>query len=154
MNAYAGRSSVTNLLDEYMKLTLCLGAGYNPERAPTLGEDVLEPDQIARMVVDVASEQQALDIVMLDIQRVAGFADYFVIMSTESARQLEALQEDIVKALKESGVRPHHTEGNAKGGWVLLDYSDVIIHVFAAEQRTYYDLERLWSGAAQVVRVL
>ena len=104
--------------------------------------------------MDVATEQQALDIVMLDIQRVAGFADYFVIMSTESARQLEALQEDIVKALKESGVRPHHTEGGAKGGWVLIDYSDVIIHLFGAEQRTYYDLERLWSGAAQVVRVL
>ena len=106
------------------------------------------------MAVDIASENQAEDIVMLDIRRLAGFADYFVIMSAESRRQLEALQEDIVKALKDSGCFLHHSEGTAGAGWILLDYSDVIIHLFGTEERDYYRLEQLWSGAPQVVRVL
>jgi ribosome-associated protein len=106
------------------------------------------------MAVDVASDKQAEDIVMLDIRQLANFADYFVIMSAGSRRQLEALQEDLVAALKESGVFLHRREGTADSGWVLLDYSDVIIHLFGAEERDYYRLDQLWSGAAQVVRVL
>ena len=117
-------------------------------------ENTLEPDQVARMAVEVASEKQAEDIVMLDIRQVSGFADYFVIMSAESVRQLEALQEDLVKALKNLGIGLHHREGTAKSGWILLDYSNVIIHMFGAEERTYYRLEQLWAGASQVVRVL
>ena len=114
----------------------------------------MDPGQLARMAVDLASEKQAEDIVMLDIRKMTGFADYFVIMSANSRRQLEALQEDLVKSLKESGVLLHHREGTAASGWLLLDYSDVIIHLFGAEERDYYRLDQLWSGAAQVVRVL
>ena len=106
------------------------------------------------MAVEVASEKQAEDIVMLDIRELAGFADYFVIMSAESRRQLQAIQEDIVKVLKGSGVPRHHSEGTADSGWILLDYSDVIIHLFGTEEREYYGLDRLWSVAPQVVRVL
>ena len=91
---------------------------------------------------------------MLDVRRLVDFADYFVILSAQSGRQLEALQEDITKALKESGTQLHRKEGSAGSGWVLLDYSDVIIHLFGVEQRDYYRLDQLWSGAAQVVRVL
>ena len=91
---------------------------------------------------------------MLDIRQLTAFADYFVVMSAESRRQLEALQEDLVKALKDSGASLHHREGTAQAGWVLLDYSDVIIHLFGAEERDYYRLDQLWSEAAQVVRVL
>ena len=79
-------------------------------------------------------------------------------MSAQSRRQLAALQEDLqedlVKALKESGASIHQSEGTAEAGWILLDYSDVIIHLFGSEERDFYDLDRLWSGAAQVVRVL
>jgi len=106
------------------------------------------------MAVEVASEGQADDIVMLDVRRLVGFADYFVILSAQSGRQLEGLQEDIVKALKDSGVPLHRKEGSARAGWILLDYSDVIVHLFGAEQREFYSLDQLWSGAAQVVRVL
>ena len=102
----------------------------------------------------MASENQAEDIVLLDIRELAGFADYFVIMSAGSSRQLEALREDIVKSLKGSGVPVHHVEGTPQGGWVLLDYSDVIIHLFGAEGRDYYSLDQMWTGAAQVVRIL
>ena len=106
------------------------------------------------MAVEVASEKQAQDIVLLDIRRLTGFADYFVIMTAESRRQLEALREDLVISLKTLGVPINHSEGNAEAGWVLLDYSDVIIHMFGPEERAYYGLEQLWAGAAQVVRIL
>ena len=106
------------------------------------------------MVVDLASDKMAGDIVMLDLRDVAPFADYFIIMSAESSRQIEALEEDITQALKEAQVTPFHREGTASSGWVLLDFSDVIIHIFGLEQREFYELERLWSRAPQVVRIL
>ena len=91
---------------------------------------------------------------MLDLRQVASFADYFVIMSAGSARQIEALEEDISNVLKESEVSRFHREGDPSSGWVLLDFSDVIIHIFAPEEREFYGIERLWSRAPQVVRML
>lgn len=114
----------------------------------------LNPGQVARFAVDVASEKQAEDIVMLDIREMTTFADYFVVMSANSRRQLQALQEDLVKSLKGLGVPLHHREGTAESGWLLLDYIDVIIHLFGADERDYYRLDQLWAGAPQVVRVL
>ena len=91
---------------------------------------------------------------MLDLRHVAQFADYFIIMSAESSRQIEGLEEDISQALKDVKVRRFHREGTPASGWVLLDFSDVIVHIFGPEEREFYNLERLWSGAPQVVRVL
>ena len=102
----------------------------------------------------MASDKLAEDIVMLDLRQWAPFADYFVIMSAESSRQIQALEEDLTRALKEAQVRRFHREGTPGSGWVLLDFSDVIIHIFGPEEREFYGLERLWSGAPQVVRVL
>ena len=105
-------------------------------------------------MVDLASENLAEDIVMLDLRQVATFADYFIIMSAGSARQIEALEEDITKALKVANVNRFHREGTPHSGWVLLDFSDVVIHIFSPEEREYYALERLWSRGPQVVRIL
>ena len=105
-------------------------------------------------MVEVASEKLAEEIVMLDLRQVVPFADYFVIMSAESSRQIEALEEDLTNALEESGIRRFHREGVSESGWVLLDFSDVIVHIFGPDEREYYQLERLWSRAPQVVRVL
>ena len=102
----------------------------------------------------MASDKLAEDIVMLDLRRVAPFADYFVIMSADSSRQIEALAEDIAQALEDAEVHPYHREGTPASGWVLLDFSNVIIHIFGPEQREFYQLERLWARAPQVVRVL
>ena len=113
----------------------------------------LNPTEVAQMIVGVASEKLAEDIVMLDLRQIASFADYFVIMSAESSRQMEALEEDITAAAKEAGVIRFHREGAQGSGWVLLDFSDVIVHIFGPEEREYYALERLWSQAPQVVRV-
>ena len=118
------------------------------------GGDRLNSTEVARLVVDIASDKLAENIVMLDLRRVASFADYFVIMNADSSRQIEALEEDISQALKDVQVRPFHREGAAASGWVLLDFSDVIIHIMGSEQREFYQLERLWSRASEVVRVL
>ena len=114
----------------------------------------LESLEVAQFIVDVASDKLAEDIVLLDLRGLAPFADYFVIMSAESARQIEALEEDLTQSLKQTGVPRHRREGTPASGWVLLDFSDVIVHVFSPEEREFYDLERLWGRAPQVVRVL
>lgn len=114
----------------------------------------LDSTELARLIVEVASDKLAADIVMLDLRGVAPFADYFVIMSADSARQIEALEEDLTQALKDAQVRRFHREGVPASGWVLLDFSDVIVHIFNPEEREYYHLETLWSQAPQVVRVL
>jgi ribosome-associated protein len=105
-------------------------------------------------VVEVASDKLAADIVLLDLRGVAPFADYFVIMSADSSRQIEALERDISQALKEEKVKRFQREGINSSGWVLLDFSDVIVHIFGPEEREFYGLERLWAQAPQVVRVL
>lgn len=108
----------------------------------------------AQLAVAVASEKLAEDIVMLDLRGLAPFADYFVIMSGGSSRQIEALEDDITQALKDAGISRFHREGTPASGWILLDFSDVIVHIFGPEEREFYELERLWGQAAQVVRIL
>ena len=123
-------------------------------RSCVTGGAELDSTEVTRLVVDVATEKLAEDIVMLDLREIAPFADYFVIMSAGSPRQIEALEEDISGALKEQGVTRFHREGTPASGWVLLDFSDVIVHIFGPEEREFYGIERLWARAPQVVRVL
>ena len=121
---------------------------------PRVGSVSLDSTELGRMVVDLATDKLASDIVMLDLRQVAPFADYFVIMSADSSRQIEALEADLTQALKEAQVKRFGREGTHASGWVLLDFSDVIVHIFGPEEREFYALERLWSQAPQVVRVL
>ena len=90
---------------------------------------------------------------MLDIRRICSFADYFVICSGDSDRQIEAIREEINKTLKQEGVVPHHSEGTADSGWVLIDLGGVIVHLFSPQQRDYYRLDELWNEAAPVIRI-
>lgn len=111
----------------------------------------LEPGQIARLAVEVASDKKATDIVMLDIQGVSVIADYFVICTGANSRQIRAIASAIDEKLSEHGLPARHREGIADSGWVLLDYGDVIVHIFSPKERDYYRLERLWSNAKTVV---
>jgi ribosome-associated protein len=114
----------------------------------------LDPNALARRIVDVASDKQAADIVLLDLRPLTVIADYFVICSGNSERQLQAIQRDIADTLRnEDHIRPTHVEGSPDSGWVLMDYSDVVVHIFSPAQRQYYDLEELWSAAHPVVRI-
>ena len=113
-----------------------------------------DPLALARKIVDVAADRQASDIVLLDLRNLSPLADYFVIASGSSERQLEALDRQIVdQVFDELRVRPRQREGPSGSGWVLLDYGDVIVHLFGAEEREYYRLEEFWAQAPTVVRV-
>jgi ribosome-associated protein len=118
------------------------------------GTEPLEATDLAKRIVDLASDKQASDIVMLDLRKVSLLADFFVICSGNSERQITALRDDIVEQLRnEEHRRPIRQEGRPTSGWVLLDYGDVVVHIFTPEERGYYRLEDLWSSAAQVVRI-
>jgi len=118
-----------------------------------LEERVLESTEVAQRAVEAASDKQADNIVMLDTRQVCSFADYFVICSGESTRQIEAIWQEIREKLKRDGVSPSHIEGAADSGWVLLDLGDVIVHIFSPSQRDYYQLDDLWHKATPVVRI-
>ncbi len=103
--------------------------------------------------MEVASEKQASNIVMLNISRICTFADFFVILTVESKPQMKAVIDEMDTALKKAGVRLHHKEGSDDSGWTLLDFGDVIVHIFRPEVRELYQLELLWNQAQEVVRI-
>ncbi len=108
---------------------------------------------MARKAVEAASAKQAIDIVLLDTKRVCSFADYFVICSGDSERQIKTIYEEIGYILKNAGILPHHHEGTIGSGWLLIDFGDVIVHIFTSFEREYYQLDRLWHQASTVVRI-
>ena len=133
-----------------------------PRKARLLGlpardEPVPIDDQaalaMARRVVDVASDKKASDVILLQVSALTSVADYFVICSGGSERQLDAIADGITEALREEGQRPIGREGTAATRWVLLDYGAVIVHVFAPQEREFYQLERLWAEAPALLRI-
>lgn len=113
-----------------------------------------DPGELAHRIVDVASDKKASDIVLLRTAEITTMADYFVIASGRSETQVQALSQAIVDELRDEGIKPLGVEGLRSARWVLLDYGSVIVHLFAPEEREYYGLERLWSSATQVVRLV
>ena len=103
--------------------------------------------------MEAASEKKAADIVLLDARWVCSFADYFVICNGDSGRQTQAIYEEVEHALKKAGVSPIHHEGTVDSGWLLIDYGDVIVHIFATLEREYYQLDKLWGQANLVLRI-
>ncbi len=101
----------------------------------------------ARWAAEAALERKAQDVVALDVRSVASFTDTFVLATGTSDRQVRAIADAVRKAFAERGEPAFGVEGYNEGRWVLLDLSDVIVHVFLAEVREHYDLERLWSDA-------
>jgi ribosome-associated protein len=97
-----------------------------------------------------ALAKKATDVVILDLRKVTEFTDYFVLASAASQRQMVAVADAVLEALREQGLRPAHIEGYPKQEWILLDYDDFVVHLFTPRTRTFYDLERLWGGAGRV----
>ena len=93
------------------------------------------------------------DIILLDIRPVSYLADFFVICSGDSERQVKAIIESIAETLRGEGRRPVHSEGSSPSGWVLLDYGDLVVHVFAPQTRDYYQIEKLWADATPELRI-
>ena len=113
-----------------------------------------DPGELAHRIVNVASDKKASDIVLLRTAEITTMADYFVIASGRSETQVQALSKAIVDELRDEGIKPIGVEGRSSARWVLLDYGSVIVHLFAPEEREYYGLERLWSEATQVARLV
>jgi ribosome-associated protein len=111
------------------------------------------PLDLARRIVELAEDKKAADIVLLEIAPLTTVADYLVICSGGSERQLDAIGDGIVEGLKAEGIRVLAREGEAVSHWVLLDVGAVVVHVFAPPEREYYALERLWAEAKTVLRV-
>lgn len=130
-----------------------LGAAA-PRKEPRLNAVIpphtVNDEALARHIADQLAEKQAEEIVLLDIHAVAGFADYFVIASASSARQLRALGDAVDEAAEPQQAR---REGTADSGWQVFDFGNVIVHIFSDEMRAFYDLEGRWSRGRQLLRI-
>lgn len=104
----------------------------------------------ALLCVADAREHKAQDLVVLDVSKLSSFADYFVLCSGRSSRQVQGIAENLAAALRKQGIRPDGIEGAREGHWVLMDYGDVIVHIFYEPVRLFYDLESLWSEAERL----
>ena len=113
----------------------------------------IEAQTLARRAVDLADSKQATDIIMLDLRNMSSVADYFVICSADNERLMRAVVKEIDDVLAKEGSPQARIEGSPETGWILLDYGDVIVHVFSEEQREFYKLDKLWQKATPVVVV-
>jgi ribosome-associated protein len=110
----------------------------------------LETEEAVMIAARAASDRKAADLVILDLREVAQFTEYFLICTANNPRQVQAVTDAIEENLRQAGKRPSHIEGYAAAEWVLLDYGDLIAHVFSPTSRRFYDLERLWRDAKHV----
>jgi ribosome-associated protein len=107
------------------------------------------PDQVLQ-AVRAAEDKKASELTVLDLRKAAGFTDFFVIASGANPRQIRAIADSVMAALAAQDVKPAHVEGYDRSEWVLLDYFDFIVHIFAPETRLFYGLERLWGNAERI----
>ena len=108
----------------------------------------MTPEEIAYAVAGFAADRKALDIVQLDLKGIIGYTDYFVICSGRSERQTKAIHDAIHEGMKkEHGILPRRVEGLPGARWILMDYLDIVVHLFTPEAREFYRLEQLWGEA-------
>jgi ribosome-associated protein len=103
-----------------------------------------------RDAVTAADDRKAIDLKVMHLGKISDFTDYFLICSGTSDRQVQAIADSIEERLRSEGTRPLHIEGYNRGQWVLLDYGDLVVHVFQEDPRRFYALERLWGDAPEV----
>jgi ribosome-associated protein len=126
--------------------------------APGAGSGATSVEQIegrdrALHIADIISETPARDTVVLDIHELSPFADYFVITAGANERQLRAINRAVMDRMSESGIRAQRSEGAASSGWIVLDFGDVLVHIFSEELRDFYRLEDLWAEAPTLLAI-
>jgi ribosome-associated protein len=112
--------------------------------------DSSEPRALALAAADAAASKKAVDIRILELGTLLAITDYFVLASASNERQLDTVVEEVERQLKAAGTSPRRREGTKDTGWMILDYGDIVVHAFTTEQRSFYNLERLWSDAPTV----
>jgi ribosome-associated protein len=115
-------------------------------------QPTINPEQMATAIAELASDRKAIDIVQLDLRGMIGYADYFVICTGRTDRQTRAIHDAIHKGMKTAhALLPARVEGLTQGNWILIDYLDVVVHIFTPDTREYYRLEQLWGEAPSLV---
>ena len=106
----------------------------------------MTPDKLAETIAALAADKKAIDVVELDVRGVLGYTDFFLVCSGNTARQVKAIHDGIHQALKDDhDMLPRRVEGLSESRWVLMDYLDVVVHIFTPEARAFYRLEQLWG---------
>lgn len=108
---------------------------------------MIDTKKMAHDIVELIDDKKGLEITMLDVQKISAVADYFIIASGNSTRQTVAIADNVEDGMEEKGHFIKHKEGHRTGNWVLLDFGDVVVHVFNKEEREFYNLEKLWCDA-------
>jgi ribosome-associated protein len=112
----------------------------------------LDPLKFSKMIAEIIKSKKGFDINILDLRKLSGIADCFIVCSADADRQVKAIADEVDEQLHNKGIRCFHKEGFETLNWVILDYFDVIVHVFKADARSYYNLEKLW-GDAPVIKI-
>jgi ribosome-associated protein len=107
------------------------------------------PSQV-QLAIEAAQDRKGSDVVVLDLRPAEGFTDYFLIVTGQNVRQIQAISEAIQESLAAKGAKPAHIEGGHHAGWILLDFFDFIVHIFSPDTRAFYSLERLWGNADRI----
>lgn len=110
----------------------------------------METLTIAQTASNALKEKKASDVVVIDIREISTVADYFVIATGNNPNQMSAMQDEVEEKLQKMGIHPRQIEGNQHSTWILMDYQDVVIHLFSKEDRQFYDLDRIWSDGKRI----
>lgn len=109
-----------------------------------------ESKEMAKLAYDALDDKKAEDIQIIDISGVSVIADYFIIASGSNSSQLEAMRDGVDEALYKANYKAKQVEGNQRSTWILMDYNDIIVHIFSKEDRLFYDLEKIWKDGKSI----
>jgi ribosome-associated protein len=110
----------------------------------------LESSQLANKITDLIFNKKGYDVKILDLRKLTTITDYFVVCSGDSDTQVKAIADEVGKEMRDEGIRPWHTEGYQALNWILIDFVDVVVHIFKKETREFYNLEKLWGDAPMI----
>lgn len=110
----------------------------------------MDSKEKAKTAVDALREKKGIDVKVIDISKISVMADYFIIASGNNKNQVQAMTDNVEDELAKNNVHSSHVEGYSTGNWILLDYGDIIIHVFNEEDRLFYDLEKIWRDGVEI----
>ena len=106
--------------------------------------------EMAKLAYDALADKKAENIQIIDISEVSVIADYFIIADGSNPNQLQAMQDAVDEALYKAGYKVKQVEGNQRSSWILMDYNDIVVHIFSKDDRLFYDLERVWRDGKQI----
>ena len=110
-------------------------------------------EELSRFAVDTASDGHASDILLLNMSNISAFADFMIILTVGSPRQMSAVAEELEIGMKSKGVKKLRKEGTPNSGWVVVDFGDIVVHLFGKDEREYYSLDNVWADAPRLLRI-